>query len=108
MSSFVESGSKSITLTPSEETFTTGEGVIYNVLVYPGSHSSLSVELTDSDNCKHANTVTPDNPYVFNAASSKSTPKTTSYPASKKPRDKPPAPENKDIAYKGFTSLTPL
>lgn len=51
------SESKSIVVTPKDaECFTAGEE--YNILVYPGEHSSLSVELTDADNCKYSNTRT--------------------------------------------------
>lgn len=51
------SGSNSVTLTPSEATaFTAGE--TYNILVYPGNHSAITVELTDTDNCTYSKTVT--------------------------------------------------
>lgn len=50
-------GSNSVTLTPSEATaFTAGE--TYNILVYPGNHSAITVELTDTDNCTYSKTVT--------------------------------------------------
>ena len=51
------SGSNSVTLTPSEATaFTAGE--TYNILVYPGNHSAITVELTDTDDCTYSKTVT--------------------------------------------------
>ena len=54
--SFV-SGSNSVTLTPSEGTaFATGE--TYNILVYPGAHTAITVELTDTDDCTYSKTVT--------------------------------------------------
>lgn len=65
------SESKSVTLTPSEgNAFTEGE--TYNILVYPGTHSAITVELTDTDDCTYSNTVTQDfdfkaaNYYTFN------------------------------------------
>lgn len=54
--SFV-SNSKSVTLTPSGATaFAAGE--TYNILVYPGTHSEITVELTDTDNCTYSRTAT--------------------------------------------------
>lgn len=51
------SGSKSVTLTPSEgAAFAAGE--TYNILVYPGTHSEITVELTDTDDCTYSKTVT--------------------------------------------------
>lgn len=51
------SGSNSVTLTPSEGTaFAAGE--TYNILVYPGAHTEITVELTDNDNCTYSKTVT--------------------------------------------------
>ena len=51
------SESKSVTLTPSEgNAFAVGE--TYNILVYPGTHSEITVELTDADNCTYSKTVT--------------------------------------------------
>ena len=65
------SGSNSVTLTPSEgNAFTEGE--TYNILVYPGVHTAITVELTDTDDCTYSNTVTQDfdfkaaNYYTFN------------------------------------------
>lgn len=59
------SGSKSVTLTPSEATaFAAGE--TYNILVYPGTHTAITVELTDTDDCTYSNTVTK--AFVFEAA----------------------------------------
>ena len=59
------SNSKSITLTPSEgNAFTDGE--TYNILVYPGTHTAITVELTDTDDCTYSNTVTKE--FVFEAA----------------------------------------
>ena len=60
--SFV-SGSNSVTLTPSEPTaFAAGE--TYNILVYPGTHSEITVELTDTDNCTYSKTVTKEFDFV--------------------------------------------
>lgn len=57
--------SKSVTLTPaSDDAFTSGE--TYNILVYPGTHSAITVELTDTDDCTYTKTVTKD--FVFEAA----------------------------------------
>lgn len=51
------SGSKSVTLTPASGTsFTAGQ--TYNVLVYPGTHSTITVKLTDTDGCTYSNTLT--------------------------------------------------
>ena len=62
--SFV-SNSKSVTLTPSEGTaFATGE--TYNILVYPGAHTAITVELTDTDDCTYSKTVTKE--FDFEAA----------------------------------------
>lgn len=59
------SGSNSVTLTLSEgNAFTEGE--TYNILVYPGVHTAITVELTDTDNCTYSNTVTQD--FDFKAA----------------------------------------
>ena len=59
------SGSNSVTLTPSGATaFAAGE--TYNILVYPGAHSEITVELTDTDNCTYSKTVTK--PFDFEAA----------------------------------------
>lgn len=65
------SESKSVTLTPLEATaFATGE--TYNILVYPGAHTAITVELTDTDNCTYSKTVTKTfdfeaaNYYTFN------------------------------------------
>lgn len=59
------SNSKSVTLTPSEGTaFAAGE--TYNILVYPGTHTAITVELTDTDDCTYSNTVTK--AFVFEAA----------------------------------------
>ena len=59
------SGSNSVTLTPSEATaFASGE--TYNILVYPGNHSAITVELTDTDDCTYSKTVTKS--FVFEAA----------------------------------------
>ena len=65
------SESKSVTLTPLEgNAFTEGE--TYNILVYPGTHSAITVELTDTDNCTYSKTVTKTfdfeaaNYYTFN------------------------------------------
>lgn len=33
-------------------------GKVYNILVYPGTHTSMTVELTDSDGCTYSKTVT--------------------------------------------------
>lgn len=50
------SKSTSVTLTPAEEeTFSTGEA--YNILIYPGTHESISVELTHDDGCKLSKTI---------------------------------------------------
>lgn len=58
-------GSNSVTLTPSGATaFTKGE--TYNILVYPGTHSEITVELTDTDNCTYSKTVTQE--FDFEAA----------------------------------------
>jgi len=63
--------SKSVTLTPSEgAAFTADE--TYNILVYPGVHTAITVELTDTDDCTYSNTVTQEfdfkaaNYYTFN------------------------------------------
>lgn len=57
--------SNSVTLTPaSGDAFTAGE--TYNILVYPGTHSAITVELTDTDDCTYTKTVTKD--FVFEAA----------------------------------------
>lgn len=49
-------GSASVSLTPKDAaTFVAGE--TYNVLVYPGKHTSMTVELTDVDNCTYSKTV---------------------------------------------------
>lgn len=59
------SSSNSITITPSEgDTFVAGE--TYNVLVYPGSHSSLSVKLTHDDGCQLEKIL--DGEYEFSAS----------------------------------------
>lgn len=51
------SESKSVTLTPSSgPTFTADQ--TYNVLVYPGTHSAITVKLTDTDGCTYSKTVT--------------------------------------------------
>ena len=51
------SESNSVTLTPSEGTaFAAGE--TYNILVYPGAHTAITVELTDTDDCTYSKTVT--------------------------------------------------
>lgn len=58
------SESASVTLTPAEgETFSTGE--TYNILIYPGTHSKLSVELTHDDGCKLSKTLEKE--FVFEA-----------------------------------------
>lgn len=59
------SGSKSVTLTPSEGT-AFAEGETYNILVYPGNHSAITVDLTDTDNCTYSKTVTKN--FDFEAA----------------------------------------
>lgn len=51
------SGSKSVTLTPLEGN-AFAEGETYNILVYPGNHSAITVELTDTDDCTYSKTVT--------------------------------------------------
>lgn len=51
------SGSKSVTLTPSSGTSFTADQT-YNVLVYPGTHSAITVKLTDTDGCTYSNTLT--------------------------------------------------
>lgn len=49
---------KTITLTPvSGESFAFGDENVYNVLVYPGKHTSLTVNLTDTHGCTLSNTV---------------------------------------------------
>lgn len=51
------SESKSVTLTPaSGVAFAAGE--TYNILVYPGTHPAITVELTDVDDCTYSKTVT--------------------------------------------------
>lgn len=59
------SESKSVTLTPSEGTAFTADET-YNILVYPGTHSEITVELTDTDNCTYSKTVTKN--FDFDAA----------------------------------------
>lgn len=50
------SESKSVTLTPaSGNAFAAGES--YNILVYPGIHSKITVELIDTDDCTYSKTV---------------------------------------------------
>ena len=39
---------------------------VYNILVYPGAHTSMTVELTDSDGCTYSKTVSGD--FKFEAA----------------------------------------
>lgn len=51
------SESKSVTLTPSSGTSFTADQT-YNVLVYPGTHSEITVKLTDTDGCTYSKTVT--------------------------------------------------
>lgn len=56
-------GSASVSLTPKDDdVFVAGE--TYNVLVYPGQHTSMTVELTDVDNCTYSKTVTADYNFV--------------------------------------------
>ena len=54
--------SKELTVTPAGATFTAGKA--YNVLVYPGTYKAITVEMTDTDNCKYIRTVTGS--FVFN------------------------------------------
>lgn len=57
------SESKSVTLTPASGTsFTAGQ--TYNVLVYPGTHSAITVKLTDTDGCTYSNTLTREFDFV--------------------------------------------
>ena len=59
------SESNSVTMTPASATeFVAGE--TYNILVYPGEHSSITVELTDVDGCTYSKTVTKE--FTFEAA----------------------------------------
>lgn len=57
--------SESVTLTPASGTSFTADAT-YNILVYPGTHSAITVELTDTDDCSYSKTVTKD--FVFEAA----------------------------------------
>ena len=56
--------STELTVTPAGATFTGGQ--VYNVLVYPGQHQSLTAELTDTDGCRYLKTV--EGPFVFEAS----------------------------------------
>lgn len=64
-------GEKVLTVTPAEgDSFDASE--VYNILVYPGNHTSLSVEITDIHGCTYTKEVTgtyefvPANFYTFN------------------------------------------
>ena len=59
------SESNSVTLTPSSGTTFTADQT-YNVLVYPGTHSAITVKLTDTDGCTYSKTVTRE--FKFEAA----------------------------------------
>lgn len=50
------SGAKYLYVTPENDTFTAGK--TYNVLVYPGEFTSLSVFLTDASGCTYEKTIT--------------------------------------------------
>lgn len=56
--------SKELTVTPAGATFTGGKA--YNVLIYPGQHQALTVELTDTDGCRYLKTV--NGPFEFAAS----------------------------------------
>lgn len=56
-----KSGSTSVTVTPEGDTFTAAK--VYNVLVYPGTFSSISVLLIDADGCEYEKTLS--NKFVF-------------------------------------------
>lgn len=56
--------SKSVTVLPTGASFTSGQ--VYNVLVYPGVHQTITAELTDTDGCKYVKSVT--GPFTFEAS----------------------------------------
>ena len=47
-----------LTLTPAEDAETFDASKVYNILVFPGSHTSLSVEMTDVHGCVFAKEIT--------------------------------------------------
>lgn len=57
--------SESVTLTPASGSSFEADKT-YNVLVYPGTHSAITVKLTDADGCTYSNTVTKS--FEFEAA----------------------------------------
>lgn len=63
----VADAEKTITMTPAEgDAFKSGAENVYNILVYPGTHSSLTVNLTDEHGCTLSNTI--EREFVFDAA----------------------------------------
>ena len=53
-----------LNITPADETFTGGK--VYNILVYPGTYTSISAVLTDTDGCTYNKTISGN--YVFEAS----------------------------------------
>jgi len=65
-------GKKTLTMTPSEGDETFDATKAYNILVYPGTHTALSVEMVDNDGCVYRKEISgnysfaPANYYTFN------------------------------------------